>query len=166
MSWDIFWIVAFHLGDLVNTCCDWLFIGAGMGRFRQHKLRHYLSAHWHEIDLINTCWGVFFVFAGIGWIWSKLAFCVLACMEGVWSTHDKMHLLPSLAMDELVQYTLRFILCPCLHLLGFVNSCDAFCVLAGLRWVWSTHVIRFCVLARIGCDCSSRVEMHFMYYSA
>ena len=55
-------------------------------------------------------------------------------------------------LDGMGQHMLRCILCVRWQCRSKLNACrDAYCVLAGMSWVWSTHVeIRFvCLLA---CD--------------
>ena len=99
---------------------------AGMGGFRQHKLKYYLSAHWHGIDLINSCWGAFFVFAGIGWIW-------LLDVD--------MHFVSWQVWKGCGQRMIRCIYYLNWHWVSFVNTrWDTFCVLACIYWISSIHV--------------------------
>ena len=79
---------------------------------------------------VNTCWDSFYVLAGMGWVWS---FCV-----GV-------NFMSSLSPDGIGQHMLICISCPRWHGRCLVKtSWDAFCVLAGIWWVWSIHVEMHC----------------------
>ena len=154
-------------GILVKTCWDAFCVLAGMGGVSQHILWCFLWSRLHgwawstqvkmnfesslALDefrryrlscifcsccfgrgLLNTCWD---------------AFCVLAGMGGVWSTHDEMHFKSLLALDELGQYMLRCILCPGWHGRRLLHTCfDASCVLAGI--VGFGKYISRCILSR------------------
>jgi hypothetical protein len=62
-------------------------------------------------------------------------------MVWIWTTHFEMHFVSSLAVEGFDQHMLRCILCPRWHGKGLVNRCCyTFCVVAGMGWVWSTHV--------------------------
>ena len=138
-----------HGKDLVNTWCDEFSVRAGMGWFCQHKLRYVFSASWYGMDLVNTFW---------------YAFYVLASMEGIWSTHDVMHLLTSLALIELGQYTLSCILWSRWHWMRFVNTCkDGPCVLAGMNGFGQQMLRYICVLTVMEWVLSTRFEIHFMF---
>ena len=46
-----------------------------------------------------------------------------------------------LSWEGFIQHKLRHILCPRWHVRGMLNTCwDAFGVLPGIGWVWSTHI--------------------------
>ena len=98
------------------------------------------------ISLVNTCWQkTFHVFAGMVLVFVNTSwdtFCVLACVEGVWSTYVEMHFVSSLAWEGLVQHLLRIIICPCRHGRSLVNtSWGTICVHVSMVGVWSTLVV-------------------------
>ena len=95
-------------------------------RFRQVKLRYILCPRFHGMGLVNTSWD---------------AFCVLAGIGGVWSTHIEMHFVSSLSWEGYGQHKLRCILCPLWHRMRLVDTFwDIFYFLAGLGGVWATQV--------------------------
>ena len=62
-------------------------------------------------------------------------------MVGVWSTHAEIDFVSSLAFKGFGQKMLRYILCPRRYIIGLVYTCEvAFCVVAGMVRVWSSHV--------------------------
>jgi len=153
-----------HGKCLVNTCRDTICVLFVMGgvfstqveihfmssriwdRLSHHNLRYISCPCWHESSLVNTFRDTFRFLAGMG----GDAFCVVACMERVWSTHVEIHFVSLLARKGFCQHTSRYILCPRWHGRGLVNTCcDTFCVLAGMvvNLCWD----KFCVVARMGC---------------
>ena len=78
-------------------------------------------------------------------------------MGWVWSTHVGMHFVSSLAWEVLGQHKLRCILCVFWHGMGLGNtSWDEYCVLAGLGWDRSTQV-------EMNFAWSTHVEMHLVF---
>ena len=124
------WFIPWHRMGFINTSWDTIcvlwstkfryILCLAWNGFIQHRLRYIFCPRWHGMDLFYTCWD---------------AFCYLASIEGILSTHDEMHLLPSLPLDELGQYTLRYIFCPRWHWMFWSTNWDASFVLPGIGWV-------------------------------
>ena len=105
---------------------------------------------------MNICWDIFWDLAVMWWVLfntsfvtsSVLAvntswdiFCVLVGMGWVWSTHVEMPSQSCLEWDLFGQHMLRCILCPSWNGWYLVYSCwDTVIVLAGIGGDWSTHV--------------------------
>jgi hypothetical protein len=128
-------------------------------------LRFILCLRWFEMDLANTCC-VTFLCPRLHWMCLIITF---------WDTF-----VSSLSWDGFSQHELRYILCSRWHMKGLVNTrWDAFCVLACIEWISSTHVemyfvswlvyegfgqhVLWCILRlrRHGAACSIRVEIHY-----
>ena len=129
----------------------------------------HLCPRWQWRGFVNTCWNAFSVLVRKRWV----------CLTHV------LHFASWLALEGFCQEMLRCNLCVWWHGIILVITCwYAFCILAGLGWVWSAlcelhlacPLVRnlfgqhslgfFCVLACIECVSSSGVEMHFVYYLA
>ena len=113
----------------------------------KHMLRCILCPSWHGMILVNACWDATFGLWLRGIIFNTFwgAFCVLAVIGGVRSTHVEMNIVFSLAW------------------VGMLNTWwDNFFIYAYMGRVWSARVDSFCVLVGMGCDWSTHVEMHYM----
>ena len=108
-----------HGRGLVNMCCDGFSVRAGIGGFRQHKLRYVLMGFvlfsilclrrhsgqdmllcisflgWHGRRLFNARWDSFCVYAVSGW---------------AWSIHVEIHFVSWLAKEGFAQHILWCIL--------------------------------------------------------
>ena len=127
---------------LFKICWDPFWILAGMGGVLSTKVEmHFVS---------SLSW------EGFGQCYDPII--VLDCIGKDWSTRVEIHVVSSLTRNGFGQHLLRGILCPRWHervgqlmlrnILcprwygrGFANTClDKFCGLAGMGWVWWTHV--------------------------
>ena len=174
------------MGGVWSTQVEMHFIfSLAWDRFGRHMLRCISCLCWHGIGFVNTSWDAFCVLSGMEWLWSthvKDTFFVIGSMGCVWSIHASMHFVSLLAWDGYGQQILRCISCPRWQGVGLINTgLDAFWILAGMVWVWTTpveiHLVfpqaweklfntfwdKFCVLAGMGGVWSTHVQMHLVF---